>query len=95
MINDQPPIPPRRQLCDERCAGGLAVTACYTTKWDVTAEELAARKCALACLLTFEQSPTSQIFTPKLRGELPFVQKSKPFVPGTFPAFCGLRYPRP
>ncbi|MFN9612418.1 MAG: MucR family transcriptional regulator, partial [Hyphomonadaceae bacterium] len=25
-----------RQLCDERCAGGLAVTACYTTKWDVT-----------------------------------------------------------
>jgi hypothetical protein len=35
MINDQPPIPPRRQLCDERCAGGLAVTACYTTKWDV------------------------------------------------------------
>ncbi len=60
-----------------------------------SAEELAARKCALACLLTFEQSPTSQIFTPKLRGELPFVQKSKPFVPGTFPAFCGLRYPRP
>ncbi|WP_395781893.1 hypothetical protein, partial [Aquidulcibacter sp.] len=37
MINDQPPIPPRRQLCDERCAGGLAVTACYTTKWDVIA----------------------------------------------------------
>ena len=35
MINDQPPIPPLRQLCDERCAGGLAVTACYTTKWDV------------------------------------------------------------
>jgi hypothetical protein len=40
MINDQPPIPPRRQLCDERCAGGLAVTACYTTKWDVTAVSL-------------------------------------------------------
>jgi len=37
MINDQPPIPPLRQLCDERCAGGLAVTACYTTKWDVIA----------------------------------------------------------
>ena len=35
MINDQPPIPPLRQLYDERCAGGLAVTACYTTKWDV------------------------------------------------------------
>jgi hypothetical protein len=30
-----PPPPPRRQLCDERCAGGLAVTPCYTTKWDV------------------------------------------------------------
>jgi hypothetical protein len=39
MINDQPPIPPLRQLCDERCAGGLAVTACYTTKWDVIGDD--------------------------------------------------------
>jgi hypothetical protein len=40
MINDQPPIPPLRQLYDERCAGGLAVTACYTTKWDVIAPRI-------------------------------------------------------
>ncbi|MFN7611417.1 MAG: HNH endonuclease family protein [bacterium] len=40
MINDQPPIPPLRQLCDERCAGGLAVTACYTTKWDVIQDDV-------------------------------------------------------